>query len=151
MDRINGLSFDIDLGDFGIHVEKFTLDIEDGSTSSKRNGRPDGTLRGAVSASGEMVVKRDGLKSFVEAARKAGSFQQLPTFDINSFAKAGDEEMKVEAFGCKVKLSKLLDVDKSSSDETVFTVPFEVTSPDFIKIDGVSYAALSAGETIETV
>ena len=151
MDRINGLSFDIDLGEFGIHVEKFTLDIEDGSTAATRNGRPDGTLRGAVSASGEIVVKRSGLKSFTEAAKKAGSFQQMPTFDINSFAKAGDEELKIEVFGCKVKLSKLIDVDKSSSDETIFTLPFEVTSPDFIKIDGVSYAALPAGETVDTI
>lgn len=140
MQRINGLSFDIDLGKFGIHVEKFTLDIEDSSATAKRNGRPDGTLLGEVSASGEIVVKRDGLKTFTKIAEEKGSFQDLPTFDINSFAKVGNDELKIEAFGCKIKLSKLLDIDKSSSDETVFTLPYEVTGKDFVKIDGVPYA-----------
>ncbi len=150
MDRFNGLSFDIDLGDFGIKVKKFTLDIEDGSAVAKRDGRPDGELRGAVSASGEIVVYRSGLKSFTAMAKKAGSFQQMPTFDINSFGKVGDDELKIEAFGCKVKLSKLLDIDKESSDETEFTLPFEVTGRDFVKIDGVPYAAPPAGESATT-
>lgn len=147
--RFNGLSFDIDLGEFGIKVKKFTLDIEDGSATAKRDGRPDGELRGAVSGSGEIVVYRSGLKAFTEMARKAGSFQELPTFDINSFAKAGDDEMKVEVFGCKIKISKLLDIDKDSSDETEFTLPYEVTGRDFVKIDGVPYAAPPAGEVAE--
>ncbi len=145
MNRFNGLSFDIDLGDFSVRVQKFTLDIEDGSAVASHDGRPDGTLRGAVSASGEITVTRAGLKAFTAAAEKAGSFQEMPVFDINSFAKTGDDEFKVEAFGCKVKVSKLLDIDKSSSDETEFALPFDVTSPDFVKVDGVPYAALPAG------
>ena len=146
MVRFNGLSFDIDLGDIGIKVKKFTLDIEDNSAVAKQNGRPNGELRGAVSASGEIVVDRAGLKAFTAMAKKAGSFQEMPTFDIHSFGKVGDDELKIEAFGCKVKLSKLLDIDKDSSDETEFTLPYEVTSPDFVKIDGVPYAAAPAGE-----
>ena len=137
--RINGQSFDMDLGETAVHVQKFTLDITDNTTAAKRNGRPDGWLQGDVAASGEMTIDRDGMRELTSAAKSAGSWQQLPTFDINSFAKAGDDEFKVEAFGCKIKLNKLLDVDKNSTDETLFSVPFEVTSPDFVSIDGVPY------------
>ena len=56
-----------------------------------------------------------------------------------AIAAVGDDEMRVEAYGCRLKVSSLLDIDKSSADETEFTIPFDVTSPDFIKIDGVPY------------
>ncbi len=137
--KFNGLSFDIDCGDFAVQVKKFSLEIKDNSTFAKRNGRPDGYLLGDVEASGEIVVDRTGLKTITEAAKKAGSFQELPPFDINSYAKIGDDEVKVEAFGCKIKISSLLDIDKGSVDETEFKLPFDVTSPDFVKIDGVPY------------
>ena len=54
---------------------------------------------------------------------------------------AGGDPLMIQAFGCKLKLNKLLDVDKSSTDETEFTIPFDVTSPDFVRIDGVPYVS----------
>lgn len=137
--RFNGLSFTFDLGDFKVKAKKFTLDITDNSTAAKRNGRPDGFVQGDVSASGTITVDRIGLRAFVEAGKSAGAIQEIPPFDINSYAEAGDDNLKVEAFGCKVKMSKLLDVDKNSADETEFELPFEVTSSDFVNIDGVPY------------
>lgn len=137
--RINGLSFDFDLGGKGIHSEKMSLDITDNSAVVKRNGRPDGYVNGAVEASGEIEVDATGLKSITDAAQSAGSFQSLEPFDIVTYAKVGSDEVKVEAFGCKLKVSKLLDIDKSSSDPSKFTIPFDVTSPDFVKINGVPY------------
>ncbi len=138
--RFNGLSFDIDLGDFAVQVKKFTIEITDNTTVAKRNGKPDGWLLGDVEASGEITVDASGLKAFLDAAKTAKSFQEMEPFDINSYAKVGDDEVKIEAFGCKVKLSSLLDIDKSSTDETEFALPFDVTSPDFVKINGVPYA-----------
>lgn len=138
--RFNGMSFEIDLGDFAVQVKKFSLEIKDDSAVAKRNGKPDGYLLGGVEGSGEILVDRTGLKAFTEAAKKAGSFQETPPFDINSYAKVGDDEVKIEAFGCKVKISNLLDIDTGSTDETEFKLPFDVTSPDFVKIDGVPYA-----------
>ena len=40
-----------------------------------------------------------------------------------------------------MKLNKLLDVDTSSTDETEFELPFDVTAPEFVEIDGVPYCA----------
>jgi len=138
--RINGLSFDVDCGSFSLKVLKFSLDITDNGKVAKRAGRPSGYLLGDVEASGTITVGPDGLKTLAEAAKSAGSWQQLAPFDINSYAKVGDDEVKVEAFGCKVRLSKMLDIDKSSSEETTHELPFDVTSEDFVKINGVPYA-----------
>ncbi|MGY1893547.1 phage protein, partial [Pseudomonas sp. SDT291_1_S447] len=69
-----------------------------------------------------------------------GSFRKLKPFDAVFFAKAGeDEELRVEAFGCKVKISSLLSIDPKGGEKTKHKVPFDVTSPDFIHINGVPY------------
>lgn len=137
--RFNGLSFDIDLGDIAVQVKKFSLDITDNTATAKRAGRPDGWLQGDVEASGTLTLDRDGLKAFTTLAKNSGSWQDMDVFDIHSFAKVGEDEIKVEAFGCKVKLAKLLDIDRSSTDETEFELPYDVTSPKFVYIDGVPY------------
>ena len=61
------------------------------------------------------------------------------------FAKAGDEELRVEAFGLKLKVSSLLNIDSKGGEKTKHKVPYDVTSPDFIRINGVPY--LDAAET----
>lgn len=137
--RFNGISFDIDFGETAIHVQKFSLTITDNTAAAKRNGRPDGWLQGDVEGSGELTLDRDGMRELTVQAKSAGSWQALPAFDINSYAKAGDDELKIEVFGCKIKLDKLLDIDKTNSDEIFFTVPYIVTSPDFVNIDDVPY------------
>ena len=45
----------------------------------------------------------------------------------------------MEAFGCKLKVSSLLDIDPKGGSKTTHKVPFDVTSPDFIRINGVPY------------
>ncbi|GFM37736.1 phage protein [Desulfovibrio psychrotolerans] len=145
MSRISGKCFDFQLGDLVIHAEKFTCDIEDGSEVAKTKGVPVGRLSGPVGASGEIEVDSTNLKLVIEAARSAGSFREMPTFDIVAYAKAGDEEKRVEIFGCALKVSKLLDVDSNSATKDLTTLPYEVTSPDFVRINGVPY--LSADET----
>ncbi len=138
--RFNGMSFTLDLGVTALTVQKFTLDITDNTKVAKRNGRPDGYLPGDVEASGTITVDRDGLRALATVAKSAGSWQGMPTFDISSYASTADgDSLKVEVFGCKVKLNKVLDIDKSSVDETVFELPFDVTSPDFVNIDDVPY------------
>lgn len=137
--RFNGLSFDFDLGDFKVYAKKFTLDITDNTTAAKRNGLPDGFLVGDLEASGTITVDRTGFSAFLQAARAAGSFQSLKPFDISGTAQAGDDIFKVKVYGCKVKINKLLDVDTGSTDETEFELPFDVTDPNFVEIDGVPY------------
>ena len=139
MNRINSQSFDTSIGDMDIHVETMTLEIEDATEAASKNGRPDGTLRGAVSATGEIVLDRVEFKKIIEAAKSAGSFQQLEEFDIVCFASEGEDEYKIEAFGCKLKVASILNIDMSSSDKSTVTIPYDVTGEEFVKIDGVPY------------
>lgn len=138
-ERISGINFAIDLDGLRVRVQKVTLDITDNSTTASDQGIPNGWVRGDVSASGEMELDAANLKVMIEAADRAGSFRDIDDFDITFFAKTGSNEMKVQAFGCRLKLSGLLDIDPTSNDKHTSTVQFDVTSPDFIRINGIPY------------
>ncbi|MBS6416661.1 MAG: DUF2597 family protein, partial [Collinsella intestinalis] len=128
------------LGDLKLHIEKASLDIEDGSEVAKTGGVPNGWVDGEVSASGEIELDGENVKILSEAARNAGSFRGLPEFDLLFYGSTGDgAEMKVESFGCKLKVSKLLDVDGKGGEKHITTIPYIVTSPDFVRINGTPY------------
>jgi hypothetical protein len=139
MSRIGGKNFDVNLGDLLVHVESCTLDITDNSATAQTRGVPDGYVDGDVAASGELELDSANFNLLIEAARTAGSFRKLEPFDSVFFAKAGDEELRIEAFGCKLKVSSLLSIDPKGGEKTKHKVPFDVTSPDFIRINGVPY------------
>jgi hypothetical protein len=141
MSRIGGKNFDINLGDLQVHIESCTLDITDNSATAQTRGVPNGTVDGDVAASGEFEFDTSNFNLLMEAARSAGSFRQLEPFDVVFFAKAGEEELRIEAFGCKLKVSSLLSVDPKGGEKSKHKVPFEVTSPDFIRVNGVPYLA----------
>ena len=141
MSRIGGKNFDINLGDLQIHVESCTLDITDNTAVAQSRGVPNGHVDGDVSCSGEFEFDTSNFNLLIEAARTAGSFRQLEPFDSVFFAKAGDEELRIEAFGCKLKVSSLLSIDPKGGEKSKHKVPFDVTSPDFIRINGVPYLA----------
>ncbi|QXH67797.1 phage protein [Pseudomonas asgharzadehiana] len=141
MSRIGGKNFDINLGDMQIHVESCTLDITDNTAVAQSRGVPNGHVDGDVSCSGEFEFDTSNFNLLIEAARTAGSFRQLEPFDSVFFAKAGDEELRIEAFGCKLKVSSLLSVDPKGGEKSKHKVPFDVTSPDFIRVNGVPYLA----------
>lgn len=143
MSRINGKSFDVRLMGFKVHFESFSLNIEDNTTTAKNAGVPNGVLEGDVAASGELVVDSANFNLILAAARMAGSFRDLPPFTIDAYARgsndSGVELMSVRAFGVKLKISELLNIDPNSTDKTTHTLPFDVTSPDFIWINGTPY------------
>ena len=139
MSRIGGKNFDINLGDLQIHVESCTLDVTDNTAVAQSRGVPNGHVDGDVSCSGEFEFDTSNFNLLIEAARTAGSFRQLEPFDSVFFAKAGEEELRIEAFGCKLKVSCLLSIDPKGGEKTKHKVPFDVTSPDFIRINGVPY------------
>lgn len=143
MARIGGMNFDVNVGDLQIHIEKTTLDITDNSAVAQTGGVPDGHVDGDVSASGEFELDSANFGLLIEAAKRAGSFRELEPFDVVFFAKAGDDELRVEAFACKLKVSSLLDIDPKGGSKTTHKVPYDVTSPDFIRINGVPYLAAS--------
>jgi hypothetical protein len=141
MSRIGGKNFDINLGDLQIHVESCTLDVTDNTAVAQSRGVPNGHVDGDVSCSGEFEFDTSNFNLLIEAARSAGSFRQLEPFDSMFFAKAGEEELRIEAFGCKLKVSSLLSVDPKGGEKSKHKVPFDVTSPDFIRVNGVPYLA----------
>nr|VVV04442.1 hypothetical protein AW0309160_01837 [Aliivibrio wodanis] len=143
--RISGLSFDVDIHGTLVHVEKATLTISDESAAASTRGVPDGYTDGAVSAEGEYELDTKNFKLIGEAAASAGSWRAIKPHDSLFYANSGDEEFKVEAFGVKLMIDSLLDIDPSSSDKSKHKIKFVVTSADFIHIDGVPY--LSSEDT----
>ena len=140
MQRISGKNFDISIGDLAITVNKTTLTIEDKTEVAKDGGVPNGFVDGEVSASGDLELDALAMGILGEAAKSAGSWRALEQFDMLFYAKTGqNEEMKVEAFGCKLLLDSLLDVDKAGGQKHISKVKYLVTSPDFVRINGVPY------------
>lgn len=137
--RLSGMNFNVNLGDMLIHVDTCTLTITDNSGVSQTSGVPDGYVDGDVSASGELVVNASNFKLIREQASRAGSWRGMEPFDILFYGKTAKDELKVEAFGCRLKLSDLLDIDKKGGQASTFKVPFDVTATDFVRIDGVPY------------
>lgn len=140
MQRISGKNFDISIGDLTINVSKASLTIEDKTEVAKDGGVPNGHVDGEASASGDLELDAMGMSILSEAAKAAGSWRGLDPFDMLFYAKTGQsEEMKVEAFGCKFLVDSLLDVDKAGGQKHISKLKFLVTSPDFIRINGVPY------------
>lgn len=137
--RLSGMNFNVNMGDIAIHVDTATLAITDNSAVSQTSGVPDGYVDGDVSASGELNVNASQFSLISDAAKAAGAWRAMETFDIMFYAKTAKDEMKVEAFGCRIKLSDILDIDKKGGQASLFKIPFDVTSPDFVHINGVPY------------
>ncbi|WP_431078103.1 DUF2597 family protein [Pseudomonas siliginis] len=137
--KIGGKNFDISVGDLTIHVEACTLDITDNTAVAQTRGVPNGHVDGDVAAAGEMELDTTNFNLLIEAAKTAGSFRKLPLFDSVFFAKAGEEELRIEAFGCKLRISSLLSIDPKGAAKNTHKIPYDVTSPDFVKINGVPY------------
>lgn len=147
--RLSGMNFNINLGDIMVHVDTATLSITDNSSVSQTSGVPDGFVDGDVSASGEMSVNASNFNLISNAAKTAGSWRAMQTFDILFYAKTAKDEMKVEAFGCRIKLSDILDIDKKGGTASMFKIPFDVTDPDFVNINGVPYLRPEEIENIQ--
>jgi hypothetical protein len=147
--RLSGMNFNVNLGDIMVHVDTASLNITDNSAVSQTGGVPDGYVDGDVSASGELSVNASNFNLISEAAKAAGSWRAMKTFDILFYAKTAKDEMKVEAFGCRIKLSDILDIDKKGGSASMFKLPFDVTAPDFVNINGVPYLRPEEIENIQ--
>lgn len=135
-ERISGMSFDVSFNGRIIHVKTATLDVTDNTKAIQERGVPNGWVRGDVEASGEIEIDTVNFQILGEAAREAGSWRDIEEADFLFFAQAAKSELKVEAFGCKLVVSGLLNIDTKGGDTLSHKVKFMVTSPDFVKIDG---------------
>ncbi|EBU8196154.1 DUF2597 domain-containing protein [Salmonella enterica subsp. enterica serovar Sandiego] len=135
-ERISGMSFDVSFNGRNIHVKTATLDITDNTKAIQERGVPNGWVRGDVEASGEIEVDTVNFQLLGEAAREAGSWRDIEEADFLFFAQAAKSELKIEAFGCKLLISNLMNVDSKGGDSLSHKIKFLVTSPDFVHIDG---------------
>jgi hypothetical protein len=143
--HISGQDFDVMIGDRLVHFETFTASITDNRQAVQSGGVPDGYVNGDVSATGEVELDSKNFNLIIEAAKSAGSFRSLEPFDVNAIARVGQQEQKVEIFGCLFKISELLNLSPTGGEKNKHKLPFDVTSPDFIRINGVPY--LSEADT----
>lgn len=143
--RISGKDVDVMIGDLMVNIENYTLTIEDGTTVAKTRGVPNGHVDGATGASGEIEVDTANFNVILSAAKTAGSFKAMEPFDIVSNAETPVESINVEAFGCKLRVSELMAAAATGGEKLKYKLPFDVTSPDFIRINGIPY--LDASET----
>ncbi len=137
--RISGQSIDFNIDGDLVHVEKVSLSITDNTGAAQTNGVPDGYVNGDVSAEGELELSTKYLNVITAKARSAGSWRAIPLVDLMWYAKAGTEELKVESFGCKLNVTDILDVDPKGGAVMTHKIKFIVTSPDFVRINGIPY------------
>lgn len=137
--RISGQSIDFNINGDLVHVEKVSLSITDNTGVAQTNGVPDGYVNGDVSAEGELELSTKYLNVITAKARSAGSWRAIPLVDLMWYAKAGTEELKVESFGCKLNVTDILDVDPKGGAVMTHKIKFIVTSPDFVRINGIPY------------
>lgn len=146
--RIGGRDFDVMLGDFMIHVESMSATIEDGKSVSRTKGVPNGKVAGEVGCSGEIEIDTQNFNVIIDAARKAGSFEDLEDFDIVVNAEVDDETSNIELFGCSLSISDLLNIDPKGGEKSKHKIKFEVTSLDFVRINGVPYLSSKSTENL---
>lgn len=144
-EHISGMSFDFHMLGMPIHSESINLSITDNSAVAQTRGVPDGYVDGDVSAEGEITVDERNFKKFEAVARAAGSYRDMPVTDFTFFAMRGGVRSKVEAFGCKLLLTDVLDIDPKGGSKATKKIKYFVTSKDFVRINGIPY--LSASDT----
>ena len=124
------------------------MNVEDGIKPTTTRGVPDGFVRGVVSANGEITLDTQSYNKLVEAAKTAGSWQQLGVFDIVGWGETLVQTFKSAAYGCKLRLSKILDASGEGGDKLEHTIAYDVTDSRFIEINGVPYLAQSFIESL---
>lgn len=143
--KLTGKDVDVMIGSYMVHIEEISITIEDATAPTKTRGIPDGYIEGEVSASGEIKLNTSQFQVISDAAKEAGSFRDLPTFDVVINAETTDEKLTIEAFDCKLRLSDLLSASQSGGERLIHTLAYDVTGADFVHINGVPY--LRAAET----
>ena len=148
MKRVSNSSLNFTLGDFRLTAEKASISIEDGRKAVKDGGVPNGYVDGEVGASGEIEIDAAALAILAEEAKRKGSWQDIEPVDLMFYAKGTKEEEKVEVFGCLLNLTDIAEYDPTSDKKATAKISFEVTSPDFVRINGIPYLAKDRTENL---
>lgn len=137
--RFSGRHFDVNIGGVMVHVKSASATINDESAVAKSRGVTDGYTDGAVTCDVEYELDLNNFRKLQQSARNAGSWRAVAPFDCLFYANNGSDEDKVELFGVKLLISDLINVDPDSADKTTRKLKGFVTSPHFVRINGISY------------
>jgi hypothetical protein len=137
--RISGMNIDVTLLGVDVQASKVTLTITDNTAVSPTGGVPDGFVDGDVTAEIEYEFTTKYLGFLLDAARSNGSFRGIEPDDCLFYAKAGEQELKIEVFGVKLIMTDLLDSDSQGGSALVHKIKGLVTSPEFVHINGIPY------------
>jgi len=67
--HISGSDVDVALGGLLVHIEEFSLSIDDGVKATTTRGVPNGHVNGTVAASGDIKLDTSNFNLLIEAAR----------------------------------------------------------------------------------
>lgn len=141
--HIAGQDFDVLIGNQLVHVETMSASITDNRQAVQTCGIPDGYVGGDVACSGELELDAANFNIVMETARAAGSFHDMPAFDVICIAKTATSQQKFELFGCLFKLSDLMSIDSKGAEKSKNKLSFDVTDSDFVRINGIPYLSLN--------
>lgn len=143
--RITGRNINAFYGGIPVIFKNASLSIEDGVEAAMTNGGPDGWVEGDYKAGGELEMDYKYFKVIAGIAAVNGGYTEIPAEDIDFPASTTGEVFSAKAYGCKLSLSDIINADKNGKTVGTVKIPFIVTSPDFVDIDGVPYrSALSS-------
>lgn len=137
--HLGALDFNIMVGDLLIHVENMTATITDNRQAVMTRGVPNGYVDGDVACAGDIEVDTKNFNLLSDVARVNGSFRGMPPFDIIYIGKNVSGQHKQELFGCVLNISDLINNDAKGGEKSRHKLAFQVSSPDFVRINGVPY------------
>ncbi|MBB1272531.1 phage protein [Psychromonas sp. SR45-3] len=143
--KFSGRNFDVTILGVMVHVKSASATINDETAVAKSRGVTDGYTDGSVTCDVEYEVDLSNFKKLQQKAREAGSWRGVEPFDCMFYANNGQDEDKIELYGVKLLIADLIALDPDSADKTTRKLKGFVTSPNFVKINGIPY--LSADDT----
>lgn len=140
--RLSGKEIRTFVGDLQGVFEKVSIKIDDKRAVAKSRGVPNGHVDGEVSCTVSVTVDAANfLMVFGGLAEQYGSYRGIPELDFKAFGMAGSGGLTqdIDAFGVLWSIEDLLDADSKGGEKLTSTIRGEVTSPDFVNINGVPY------------
>jgi len=139
VEHITGQSFTFWLGPILVTVENISLTVTDETEVKYSNGRPNGYVRGKVSAEGEMEFDAENLALVSAYAAKQGSWRELTGIDVRGIALGKGTGKTVEAFGCLLQVKDVLNANPNGNEADTTKVAFKVAGEEFVKLNGIPY------------
>lgn len=138
--RVSGKDGRLFIGGMYVNYEKFDLKIDDKRAVAYTNGIPNGYVAGECSASGSITLDSANYTYLFEAiGAGADSYQDIEPQDIKWFAMAGVLAKDINAYGCLLSIEDLISAESKGGEKSTHSIKFDVTSPDFVDIDGRPY------------